>query len=123
VESAAAFRTKRSNRGEDKLEKVKREEKMMTRGNSEPETRWVNIRPLKMFASKNLPADSVLRAALLEEKETLEKREFLAKMDVWLSLLRLSFKSQPPLAVSNWVRGPSGNSIPFPNGGCDSLET
>lgn len=50
----------------------------------------VNIRLLKMFARK-LP-DSALREALLEENEVLEGREFLAKMEVWLSLVRFSFK-------------------------------
>jgi hypothetical protein len=50
----------------------------------------VNIGLLKMFARK-LP-DSALREALLEEKEILEGREFLAKMEVWLSLVRFSFK-------------------------------
>jgi hypothetical protein len=87
---------------------------MTAKGNSGPVTRCVNIRPLKVFACRTFPVDSVLRAALLEEKETLEKHEFLAKMDVWLSLLRLSFKGQATAAVPSWVRGHSGNSTPFP---------
>jgi hypothetical protein len=90
--------------------------------NGEPVTECVNIRSSKVFVCKTFPADSVLRAALLEEKETLEKREFLAKMRVWLSLLRLSFKGQATVAVSSWVRSRSDNSIPFPDG-CESLET
>jgi hypothetical protein len=95
---------------------------MTANGNGEPATDRVNIRTLKEFVRKTFPADSVLRAALLEEKETLEKREFLAKMDVWLSLLRLSFKGQATVPVPSWVRSRSGNSISFQDGR-ESLET
>jgi len=95
---------------------------MRTSRNGEPLTRCVNIRPLKIFVCKTFPPDSVLRAALLEEKDTLEKHEFLAKMDVWLSLLRLSFKGQATVTAPSWARTRSGNSTPFPDG-CESLET
>jgi hypothetical protein len=82
----------------------------------------IDIRQLKLFALERLPQDSPLRVALLWERDVLENRAFVAKMEVWTSLLRLSFKGQASLPVSNWVRDPSGNSISFPNGGRDSLE-
>jgi hypothetical protein len=45
----------------------------------------IDIRPLKVWVSKNLP-DSPLRDVLLSERGTLEIHELLAKIETWLSL-------------------------------------
>lgn len=50
----------------------------------------VNIRQLKRFALEKLPQDSPLRVVLLSERDVLENRVFVAKMEVWISLLRFS---------------------------------
>ena len=46
----------------------------------------INIQPLKAFASEKFPSNSPLREALLAERDILEAREFLAKMETWLNL-------------------------------------
>lgn len=48
----------------------------------------VNISSLRSFALKNLPPASPLRDVILSEKEELMPQEFLAKLDIWLLLLR-----------------------------------
>lgn len=83
---------------------------MRTSPNSEHLTRCVNIRALKVFTYETFPRDSVLREAILREEDVLEKNEFLAKMDVWLSLLKISFKGQATVAVPGWVPDSQGNS-------------
>jgi len=47
----------------------------------------VELKCLKRFVVENLPRDSPLRV-LLEEKDLVPTTEFLAKMQVWLALLR-----------------------------------
>ena len=51
-------------------------------------TKTVNVSPLRSFALKNLPPTSPLRDVLLNEREELTSQEFLAKLDIWLLLLR-----------------------------------
>ena len=50
--------------------------------------RRVSIVGLKQFAVTRLPKGSALRELLLSERDELAAEEFLAKMDVWLKLLR-----------------------------------
>ena len=49
--------------------------------------RRVNIRPLKRFASEKLRR-TFLRSILLSENDYLNILEFLAKLDIWLKLLK-----------------------------------
>ncbi|MGA9388723.1 MAG: hypothetical protein WBV70_07865 [Candidatus Bathyarchaeia archaeon] len=49
----------------------------------------IDIRPLKAFVSEKLPRSSPLRA-LLAERDLLGAQEFLAKMETWLNLLRVT---------------------------------
>ena len=49
-----------------------------------------NIRVLKNYAV-DLPKDSRLRDLILAEDDELDAEEFLAKMDLWLKLLRMEF--------------------------------
>ena len=51
--------------------------------------RKVNLQPLKSFAL-NLPLNSALREILLLEDDELDVHTFLARMPVWLRLLRIS---------------------------------
>jgi len=51
----------------------------------------VGIAGIKRFAERNLPSDSILRHLLLEEKDRMDRSEFLAKMDLWLRLFRMEF--------------------------------
>ena len=51
--------------------------------------RKINLQPLKAFALK-LPSSSPLRVILLLEDDELDVRTFLARMPVWLRLLRIS---------------------------------
>ena len=44
---------------------------------------------LKRFASDNLPSNSRLRSVLLSERDQLKVNDFLAKMDVWMTLLNM----------------------------------
>lgn len=48
----------------------------------------INIMPLKQFVYEGLSKSSHLRNILLSEKEKLTVSDFLAKMDVWLKVLR-----------------------------------
>jgi hypothetical protein len=49
----------------------------------------IKTRRIREFATDNLPEKSVLRNLLLEEKDEMDGIEFLAKMDLWLKLLRI----------------------------------
>jgi hypothetical protein len=49
----------------------------------------VRIVKVKEFAARNLPEASALRRLLLEERDEIDREEFLAKMDLWLKLLRV----------------------------------
>jgi len=49
----------------------------------------INIKPLKIFALNKLPNCS-LKYLLLIEDEKLDVQTFLARMPVWLRLLRIS---------------------------------
>lgn len=51
----------------------------------------VRIIRVKEFAARNLPEASVLRCLLLEERDEIDREEFLAKMDLWLKLLKMDF--------------------------------
>jgi hypothetical protein len=51
----------------------------------------VNLQSLKEF-SRKLGRHSALREALLHERDEVSPVEFLAKLEVWLSLLRYSEK-------------------------------
>jgi hypothetical protein len=48
----------------------------------------VSLIPLKKFATERLAKNSALRDVLLEEKDEITRPEFLAKMTVWLALLK-----------------------------------
>lgn len=48
----------------------------------------VNLRGLKEYVSTNLPKKSLLRELILSEKEDLDAKEFVIKIDMWLKLLR-----------------------------------
>jgi hypothetical protein len=48
----------------------------------------MNISSLKQFALENLREGSVLREVLLSEKDEMLSDEFVAKMQIWLFLLR-----------------------------------
>jgi len=48
----------------------------------------VNIRSLKSLVFAQFSKDSVIYDVLLAEKDLLDVSEFLAKVDVWLKLLR-----------------------------------
>jgi len=49
----------------------------------------IDILRLKRFASDNLPSCSRLRSVLLSERDQLKANDFLAKMDIWMTLLNL----------------------------------
>jgi len=53
-------------------------------------TSGIDIRRLKIFAQKNLSGP--LREVLLVEHNELTAVEFLAKMEIWLTLLRYEKK-------------------------------
>ncbi|NQT09392.1 hypothetical protein HQ586_09965 [Candidatus Bathyarchaeota archaeon] len=53
----------------------------------------VDIHGIKLWATANLPATSHLRGILLLEKDILTAAEFLAKMDIWLKLIKLEGNS------------------------------
>jgi len=57
--------------------------------------RRVDIRSLRKLAEERLPRGSPLRELLLTERDELEAREFLAKLDVWLRLLRRLYGERP----------------------------
>ncbi|MDG6978052.1 MAG: hypothetical protein JRN58_03130 [Nitrososphaerota archaeon] len=48
----------------------------------------VDLHPLKRVAEMILPTDSILRAVLLSEPDSLKARDYLAKLGTWLALLR-----------------------------------
>lgn len=50
--------------------------------------RNVNLGSLKQFAADNLSHRSALRTILLGERDEVPPVEFLAKLQVWLALLR-----------------------------------
>lgn len=52
--------------------------------------RKVCIKPLKEFALEKLPQNSALREVLLSEKDDLTVDGYLAKLNIWLMLLRRS---------------------------------
>ena len=52
-------------------------------------TRAVNMHGLKRFARESLSGNSPLKGVLLSEKDQLAPNEFLAKMEVWITLLNL----------------------------------
>jgi len=49
----------------------------------------IDIRSLKGFASERLHTSSQLRNVLLSERDQLKVNDFLAKMDIWITLLNL----------------------------------
>ena len=49
----------------------------------------VSIKSLKKWAKEELPEGSTLREILLAEKDSLEGKEFLAKVEVWLKLVKM----------------------------------
>lgn len=50
----------------------------------------IDIRTLKSFVLQHFPNDSPIRNVILAERETLGPQEFLAKMDTWLKLLKVT---------------------------------
>ena len=51
-------------------------------------TRPIDIRPVKRLATRHLPNSSILRTVILAEDDEIEAIEFLAKLKIWLALLR-----------------------------------
>ena len=51
----------------------------------------VSTSRLKDFATTSLPEGSKLRDLLLSEKDEMKAEVFIAKMDLWLKLLRMEF--------------------------------
>jgi hypothetical protein len=48
----------------------------------------VDMRPLKVFASKRLAKASLLREILLTEENQLNSEEFMALVKIWLKILK-----------------------------------
>jgi hypothetical protein len=48
----------------------------------------VDIRPLKRFAAEKMARDSTLRRVLSAEPDSMSVREFLAKLETWLVILK-----------------------------------
>lgn len=48
----------------------------------------VDIRPVKSVASRLLPAGSLLRRVLSTEPDDMSPSDFLAKLSIWLVILR-----------------------------------
>ena len=51
----------------------------------------VKMGRLKDFAVDSLPEWSTLKKVLLSEKDEMDVKEFVAKMEIWLKLLRMEF--------------------------------
>ena len=49
----------------------------------------IDLKPLKQFATKSLPADSTLRSIILSEPDQVTTLEFLARLDIFLKLARM----------------------------------
>ncbi len=58
----------------------------------------VNLAPLKKFAIEDPHLPHVFRQLIIEEPDYIEAEEFLVKMKVWMSLLRIA-KEQPPKVI------------------------
>ena len=54
----------------------------------------VDTRPLKQFATENLPLNSVLRTILVSEPDSIDREEFLTKIGVWLKLIRFDAEAK-----------------------------
>lgn len=52
----------------------------------------IDIGRLKGFAVERLPSGSRLRSVLLSERDQLTVNDFLAKMDVWVTLINLEMR-------------------------------
>jgi len=50
----------------------------------------VDISPLKRLVLKEFPRDNLLRNAVLAERDILKASEFVAKMETWQILLRMT---------------------------------
>lgn len=48
----------------------------------------IDLGRLKTFVIEKLPPDSIVRAIILEEGDSLTAQEFVTKVEVWLKLLR-----------------------------------
>jgi len=53
-----------------------------------PSLRRLNMSPLKKFAQEKLLPSSVLRQVLLSERDNLSFAEFVARIEIWLRLMR-----------------------------------
>jgi len=73
---------------QDALEETLRETKELPRLDGAQCFR-VRITRLKDFAVNSLPKDSRLREVILNERDELDVNEFVAKIDVWLKLLKM----------------------------------
>ncbi len=56
-------------------------------------SKQVDIHEIKLWVNGNLPTTSYLRGILLLEGDLLTIDEFLAKMDIWLKLIKLESHS------------------------------
>jgi hypothetical protein len=48
----------------------------------------INIESIKALVIEKFPRNSALAAIIVEERDSLKIDEFLAKMEIWLKLLR-----------------------------------
>ena len=49
---------------------------------------FVNIRPFKQWAKRELKEDSVLRRIILSEKDILEGKVFYSKAEIWYEMVK-----------------------------------
>jgi len=49
----------------------------------------LDIKPLKQFALNNLPPNSVLRAILVSQNDSIDCETFLIELSMWLRLVKL----------------------------------
>lgn len=78
----------------DALRETLEESKELARSQTENVSRGtptLKTSRLKEFAISALPEGSALRNVLLSERDEVDVDEFVAKMDVWLRLLRMEF--------------------------------
>jgi hypothetical protein len=51
------------------------------------DSRAVDLRKLKQFATEALPRNSILRDLILSERDAISPGDFCAKSELWLKLL------------------------------------
>jgi hypothetical protein len=54
----------------------------------------IDLRPLKMFVLQKLSSQSIVRTVILCDNDFVNAEEYVAKVKVWLLLLRLETKTR-----------------------------